>query len=94
MYTTYNCIPCGILRSKLEIVLKFVTAFTTMSVLFSSIFRGTTACKNKDNLIMSLVKFNWKWIVAAVILKLANDLLTFVPPQILKRLIHYMLMEK
>ncbi|KAL5272231.1 hypothetical protein ACHWQZ_G000445 [Mnemiopsis leidyi] len=55
--------------------------------------KGTTACKNKDNLIMSLVKFNWKWIVAAVILKLANDLLTFVPPQILKRLIHYMLME-
>ena len=73
-------------------VLMIIALFITQVYLFN--FRGTTACKNKDNLIISLVKFNWKWIVAAVILKLANDLLTFVPPQVLKRLINYILKEK
>ena len=73
-------------------VLMIIALFIIRVDLF--IYRGTTACKNKDNLIISLVKFNWKWIVAAVILKLANDLLTFVPPQVLKRLINYILKEK
>ena len=51
--------------------------------------RGTSGCNKNNGLIWSLVKFNWKYILAAVVFKLVNDILTFTGPQILKKLIYY-----